>query len=104
MALREILKIDTSTTSQVKLNNYHEEEKNVVVPQITEDVQVKPLDGTDSLLNDSDKFKLFKQCVFESKEPLKRKNMETADNECKKIKKSDEKTEDALIETESLSV
>lgn len=99
MALREVLKIDTSTTAQVKLNDYHETEKN---PGTSKETNVdKILDGTDSLLKDSDKFELFKQCVFVSNEPVKRKYVETEDSDCKKLKSEEEKKEETLIKTQS---
>lgn len=93
MALREVMKIDTSTTAQVKLNDYHES-------STTKDKDVEILDGTRSLLQDSEKFELFKQCVFNSSEPVKRKNVETEESDCKKIKQSEENTNDISLKTQ----
>lgn len=85
MVLREILKMDTSCSSQTKLNDYHEKKQTVT--------EVK---SEHSLLDSPDKFALFKQIVFDDSEGLKRKNEDDVDggSEKKKMKTDDEKKEE----------
>lgn len=96
MALREVLKIDTSTSAQLKLNNYHDKNKEVSLVK-DEHVDEQTFNGTSSLLNDQHKYELFKKCIFDSSETAKRKNEEAVGNETKKSKVSDDKAEENLI-------
>lgn len=87
MALREVLKMDTSTLSQAKLNDYHEKEKTANSNSC--DSETNP----NSLLNDPIKFAAFKTAVFNSVESSKRKVDETLDSDNKKLKVDEENSE-----------
>ncbi|KAK5644034.1 hypothetical protein RI129_007879 [Pyrocoelia pectoralis] len=80
MVLREILKIDTSASTQTKLNDYH-----------TKTDVDESFPGTDSLLSDPAKYELFKQQIFAtpSTDETKHKLSENGDNNeplCKRQK------------------
>ncbi|CAG9853941.1 unnamed protein product [Phyllotreta striolata] len=63
MVLREVMKVDTSTNAQSKLNNYHSEAASKVEKppeEEEEDVSMAP----SSLLSDPEKFESFKNAVF----------------------------------------
>lgn len=92
MVLREILKTDTSTASQTKLNDYHEIKK-------VEDTANTIGESEHSLLNNPDKFALFKQMVFDDSDDLKRKSEDVdCGGESKKLK-TDENNEEVSKQT-----
>lgn len=80
MVLREVLKMDTSSAYQTKLNDYHEKKQ-----AINENV---------SLLDNPDKFALFKQMVFDDSNDLKRKNDNEVDGTDRKKLKTEEDSKD----------
>lgn len=60
MALREILKVDTSSAEHSKLNKYHESNNATSAPKTEEMNYSKPT----SLLSDAEKFADFKKAIF----------------------------------------
>lgn len=97
MALREILKIDTSTQTHIKLNKYHETPNTEPAKEVT----------SNSLLTDKDKFEAFKMAVFGDNEvedeenSSKRKIDEVETVVFKKMKVEDEKKKDEGIKTQA---
>lgn len=88
MVLREILKIDTSTSTQSKLNDYH----SVPMATTTNEPNEEPFAAPDSLLSDPAKYELFKQQIFANPSPdqLKRKLSDTADPPLDKRQKTEQ--------------
>lgn len=86
MVLREVLKMDTSSSSQTKLNDYHEKGKT----EATVSAKCET-----SLLDSPDKFALFKQMVFDDDgDDLKRKREDEVDGgDTKKLKTDSEEEE-----------
>nr|XP_022908215.1 pseudouridylate synthase 7 homolog [Onthophagus taurus] len=81
MVIREILKTDTSTTTHIKLNDYHKNtSESVSSGNLT-------IDGPapDSLLSDPDKYEEFKRSIFGDGDSKRKLEDETEDNN-KKIK------------------
>ncbi|KAJ8966701.1 hypothetical protein NQ314_003351 [Rhamnusium bicolor] len=104
MVLREILKVDTSSSAQARLNDYHEsEKKKIVVSQTNENDKTPEMCGimqTSSLLLDPNKYAEFKDSVFKvSENSVKRKNDEEKDDN-KKVK-TDESVEETGIKMEA---
>lgn len=91
MVLREVLKIDTSTASQTKLNDYHEKNK---IEASSSDAPVSQ--NEKSLLDSPDKFALFKKLVFDDGDDLKRKMEDEPDGVEKKRVKTEEKEGDEV--------
>ncbi|KAJ8979558.1 hypothetical protein NQ317_012947 [Molorchus minor] len=98
MVLREILKMDTSSSSHALMNDYHQ--SNATKKIIISDHEENPsenADGSDStqassLLSDSEKYEEFKNTIFQTIEgTTKRKNEEEVeeDGSGKKIKTED---------------
>lgn len=91
MVLREILKMDTSSATQTKLNDYHAKCK---VPDATA-ASNEISKSEPSLLDSPDKFALFKQLVFDESDDLKRKHEDEVDGGSKKKVKTEEVKEEA---------
>lgn len=87
MVLREILKMDTSSASQTKLNDYHGKGKASEATSSLSEVSK----NEQSLLDSPDKFALFKQMVFDDNDDFKRKNEDEVDGGEQKKLKIDEK-------------
>lgn len=70
MTLREILKIDTSTSAQAKMNDYHEQkQKKIVIENNSEDkeeVEGNSEMGSSSLLSDPTLFQEFQNSIFKT--------------------------------------
>lgn len=91
MVLREILKMDTSSAFQTKLNYYYEKKKG------DESSEASKIEN--SLLDSPDKFALFKQMVFDDNDDLKRKNEDEIDSGEKKKIKTEENPEEVSKQT-----
>lgn len=90
MVLREVLKTDTSSASQTKLNDYHVKEKTDAAP---------PSKSEKSLLDSPDKFALFKQLVFDDDNDVKRKNEDEIDGGDRKKLKTEEENKESGKQT-----
>lgn len=96
MVLREILKSNTSTSSQAKLNKYHEgKQKMISVEQDERDDSINDESDTGekrSLLSNPEKYEQFKNSIFKDiLGPTKRKTDDDDDDEsdAKKLKIGD---------------
>lgn len=85
MMLREILKTDTSRAEQAKGNDYFEKATTSKVDNVPK--------SEVSLLDNPDKFALFKELVFSQNDDGKRTNEDEGDNkETKKLKTGETRT------------
>ncbi|KAK4887582.1 hypothetical protein RN001_003853 [Aquatica leii] len=88
MVLREILKIDTSTSQQSKLNDYHADQVPKIIVTTDEDVSSSV---TDSLLFNTATYEEFKQQINAIELTTeKHKSEDDAGNNSKKLKTSEE--------------
>lgn len=89
MVLREVLKTDTSSASQTKLNDYHVKKTDAAPANKCEK----------SLLDSPDKFALFKQLVFNDDNDVKRKNEDEIDGGDRKKLKTEEENKESGKQT-----
>lgn len=93
MTLREILKIDTSTSAQAKMNDYHEQkQKKIVIENNSEDkeeVEGNSEMGSSSLLSDPTLFQEFQNSIFKTENGSLKRKTEEDDVGDKKLKSDD---------------
>lgn len=94
MVLRELLKSNTSTSAQAKLNKYHDEKKKLISVEgdneesETNNEDTGGIEGNNSLLSNPSKYEEFKNSIFKDiVQPTKRKTEEEEEeSDAKKIK------------------
>lgn len=89
MALREIMKTETSSSSHAKLNNYHLPQQTTVEKrEVRVEDEEETFDDEVGLLKDKEKYEQFKRIVFgESSSGEKRKLESDDESENTKISK-----------------